>query len=55
MNIIKNETVFIVQEHESKWTLSVQKGKVQIAYTVSKKDCDTFDKLHEYVLQTDLF
>lgn len=55
MNIRKNETDFIVHEYDNKWTLSSQKGKVKIEYTVSKKDCDTFEKLQEYVLQTDLF
>lgn len=55
MCITKNGKDYSVTEYSDKWTVKADRGKLSVAFYVSKSICKTSDELREYVLKNDLF
>ncbi len=50
MQIEKNGKTYTVTECPKKWTVSLDSGKLSVAFDVSKELCSTEEQLREYVL-----
>lgn len=55
MIIEKNGKTYTVTEYPKKWTVSLDNGKLSVAYDVSKELCATAGELHDYVKNNSLF
>lgn len=56
MIIEKNGKIYKVIEYPYYWKLQlVNSSKVEVDYTISKKDCSNFDELKKVVLVEEVF
>lgn len=55
MVIEKNGKAYTVTEHRDKWTVSAERGKLSVAFDVSKELCPTADALRVYVNNSSIF
>ena len=53
MIIEKNGVIYCVKETAFAWVLEMSMGGVDVTYTVSKVDCQTFEALKEFVAESD--
>ena len=55
MTIIKNETVYTVEERKTCWTVKKTVGKLDVDFQIDKTIAGTFDELKAYILKNDAF
>ncbi len=55
MLVTKNNKDYTVKETVTKWVVSIENGKLSVAYDIPKDICETFEELQEYVLKDELF
>ncbi len=55
MIIEKNGKTYTATEYPKKWTVTLDNGKLSVAYDISKEICSTADELRIYVNNNNLF
>ena len=55
MTIVKGDSVYLVTESSTKWTVKKDGEKLSVSFDVPKELCKTEDELREYILSNDLF
>lgn len=53
MIIEKNGVIYRVKDTASAWVLEMAIDGVDVAYTITKADCPTFEALKEFVNESD--
>ena len=53
MEIKKNNKIYDITEHDTKWTVKSINGKLTISFDISKNICDSFEDVKSYILNND--
>ena len=55
MEIKKNNKIYDITEHDTKWTVKSIDGKLTIFFDISKDICNSFEDVKAYILNNDKF
>lgn len=55
MIVEKNNKSYNVTESDTKWKISLEDGKLSVAFEVSKNDCVAINDVQEYIMNNEIF